>query len=286
MYEPTTSNEHRQGKLSMADLSPIDPHELVAAGNLPQHIAVIMDGNGRWAVRQHKPRVWGHKKGVDSVRAVVEAAVEMRISALTLYAFSEENWQRPAREISAIMGLISKYLDLEIHKLRENNIRLQTIGELSRLPVETQRKVAYATEHLRACTGLTLTIALSYGGRTEIAGACRAIAHKVAKGELRWEDVDKELVNDHLLTRGLPDPDLLIRTSGEQRISNFLLWQMAYTELWFTPVPWPDFSKQNFYQAIAAYQLRARRFGKIEQQIRSLPPLGPGLLLASPDGCS
>ncbi len=278
------SNEYKQGTLSMAELSPIDPQELLAAGELPQHIAVIMDGNGRWAMRRHKPRVWGHKKGVNSVRTIVEAAVELGVSALTLYAFSEENWQRPPREISAIMALINKYLDLEIERLREHNVRLLTIGELSRLPLATQRKVAYACEYLGDCSGLTLTIALSYGGRTEIAGACRLIAQKVAKGQVRWEEVDQGMVNDHLLTRGLPDPDLLIRTSGEQRISNFLLWQMAYTELWFTSVAWPDFSKQNFYQAIAAYQLRARRFGKTEQQIRSLPRVESPLACVSPDG--
>jgi undecaprenyl diphosphate synthase len=264
----------------MANILSLAPKQLIAAGNLPAHIAIIMDGNGRWASQRLKPRVWGHKKGIDSVRRVVEAAVDLNISALSLYAFSEENWQRPLKEIDAIMGLISKYLHLEKDKLRENNVRLRTIGDLSRLPPKTQHEVAIATDYLKDCTGLVLNIALSYGGRSEIAHACQQIAHKVALGQLQWQDVDKDTVAAHLWTEGLGDPDLLIRTSGEQRISNFLLWQMAYTELWFTSVAWPDFCKETFYQAIAAYQQRARRFGKTPQQIMPPPQEKSGVLLA------
>lgn len=234
--------------------------------NIPAHIAIIMDGNGRWARRIKMPRVFGHRKGAERVRDVVEASGELGVKALTLYAFSEENWERPADEVSTLMGLLTTYLKKEIKHLHEKNVRLRSIGSIGKLPEECQKQLILGQELTKNNTGLQLTLALSYGGRSEMVEACRRVAERVAAGEMRPEDVTDAEIEKHLGTEGLPDPDLLIRTSGEQRISNFLLWQIAYTEFYFTNVHWPDFTKEHFFAAIEAFQDRKRRFGRVETE--------------------
>lgn len=231
---------------------------------LPRHVAVIMDGNGRWAKHRGKPRIEGHRAGVKSVRAVVEAAVELRLQALTLYAFSSENWRRPAMEIKALMKLLVEYLKRELDELQEHGIRLHTIGRIDALPAEVQDYLAATKEQTRANSGLILTLALNYGGQNEILDAVKSIVHAVQAGTLESEALTPELFTRYLSTAELPELDLMIRTSGEMRVSNFLLWQLAYAELYITPELWPDFGKRHFYEAIAAYQQRSRRFGKIE----------------------
>ncbi len=233
-------------------------------GNVPRHVAIIMDGNGRWAVSRCRPRIYGHGRGAESVKAVVEAASNLDVEVLTLFAFSEENWARPKLEVAAIMKLLDRYVVQEKENLHANNVRLATIGSLEKLPEATRRSVLDAVEFLKNNTGLTLNIALSYSGRNEMAIACRDIAARVAKGELALESISPELISGHLMTAGMPDPDLVIRTSGEYRVSNFLLWQLAYAELYFTPVHWPDFKALHFYQAIEAYQSRKRRYGQVD----------------------
>jgi undecaprenyl diphosphate synthase len=231
---------------------------------LPNHVAIIMDGNGRWAKQRGRPRVFGHRQGVDSVRRIVRCADHFGIKVLTIYAFSEENWGRPTHEVVALMTLISTYMMRERDELMKNNVQLRTIGRLERLPARTLRAVRDCEQFLSDNTGLVLNIALSYGGRTEIVEACRAIARRVQAGELSPQDITEEQVQGSLNTRDLPDPDLLIRTSGEQRLSNFLLWQSAYTEFYFTPVRWPDFDEREFMLALAEYQQRQRRFGRLD----------------------
>jgi undecaprenyl diphosphate synthase len=238
-------------------------------GNLPRHVAIIMDGNGRWAVARKRPRIYGHGRGAKSVKAVVEAAGEVNVEVLTLFAFSEENWGRPKVEVTAIMKLLERYVVQERENLDENNVRFRTIGSLDRLPETTRRAVLETEEYLKNNTGLTLNIALSYGGRNEIALTCRKIAERVASGELPLEAISPDLISENLMTAGLPDPDLVIRTSGEYRISNFLLWQLAYAELYFTSVHWPDFQKAHFLDAIEAYQIRTRRYGLIGAEASS-----------------
>jgi undecaprenyl diphosphate synthase len=230
---------------------------------LPRHVAVIMDGNGRWAAARGLPRIAGHKAGVDSVRAIVRAAGELGIKTLTLYSFSTENWLRPAEEVGDLMKLLSWALNKETLELDKNNVRLSAIGRLEALPLAVRKELEGAILRLQDNTGLDLVLALNYGGRTEIADACRSLAHDVAAGRLAPEQIDEETLGSRLGTAGLPDPDLLIRTSGEMRVSNFLLWQIAYSEIWVTPTFWPDFRKRHLFEAILDFQKRERRYGGV-----------------------
>ncbi len=234
---------------------------------LPRHIAVIMDGNGRWAKEHGKPRVFGHRNGVKSVRETTEAAAELGIDYLTLYAFSTENWNRPKLEISALMTLLVETLHKEIHTLMENNIRLQAIGQIDKLPAKTHKALLAGIEKTKNNSRMTLVLALNYSARWEIVQAARRLARQVKAGEREVEEIDERAFSNALSTEEVPDPELLIRTSGESRLSNFLLWQIAYTELYFSPLFWPDFRKQHLYQAIIDFQRRERRFGKISEQL-------------------
>jgi undecaprenyl diphosphate synthase len=234
------------------------------AGNPPpRHVAIIMDGNGRWAQRRGLPRSAGHRAGVAAVKRVVMAADEAKIEALTLFAFSVENWGRPKREISAIMRLLYETTKKELREIAENNVRIITTGDIDGLPNTKREAVLDAIERTRGNTGLVLNLALNYGGRTEILQAVRQIASKVQSGQLKLEEIDESVFKLHLQTNGLPDPDLLIRTSGEYRLSNFLLWQTSYTELYITDTLWPDFSRDDFYRAVLDFQARERRFGRV-----------------------
>lgn len=237
---------------------------------LPKHIAVIMDGNGRWAKQQGKNRIFGHKNGVNAVREVSEACAELGVKYLTLYAFSSENWNRPKLEVSALMELLVRTIGSETKTLMKNNIRLKTIGSIDTLPSRAQEQLNSVKEETKNNTRLTLTLALSYGGRAEIVDACKQIASQVKKGEISEQDITASTINRHLYDPEIPDPELMIRTSGEYRISNFLLWQSAYTEFYFTEEFWPDFNKESMYQAILAFQSRERRFGKTSEQIKSV----------------
>lgn len=230
-------------------------------GTIPTHVAVIMDGNGRWARMRGLPRTAGHSKGADAVRRTVRAAGELGVSYLTLFSFSSENWTRPETEIEILMGLLRRYLRSEIAELHQNNVRVRMIGNRSRLPRDIVSTVASAEERTRDNTGLNLVIALSYGSRQELTSAMRALAAQVATEGLDPALIDEVAIEKHLATAGIPDPDLLIRTSGEQRISNFLLWQLAYTELVFLDVLWPDFDRSHFEEAIREFNGRDRRFG-------------------------
>lgn len=234
---------------------------------LPQHVAVIMDGNGRWAKEHGKPRVWGHRNGVKAVREITEAAAELGISWLTLYAFSTENWNRPPLEVNALMDMLVSTIRDELETMNRNNIRLATIGDASKLPPGTRKALAEGVENTRNNTRMTLTLALNYSARWEITEAMRNACRLAARQELNPESIDEAMVSSWLSTAKMPDPELLIRTSGEFRISNFLLWQIAYTELYFSNVYWPDFDREQFYTAILDYQKRERRFGKISEQL-------------------
>ncbi|MBK8348994.1 MAG: isoprenyl transferase [Saprospiraceae bacterium] len=234
---------------------------------LPSHIAIIMDGNGRWAKTQGKPRVFGHKSGVTAVREVTEAAAELGIQFLTLYAFSTENWSRPSMEVNALMSLLVETVKREMATLNKNNIRLQAIGDLMRLPDKTRKALLDGIEMTKNNSRMTLVLALNYSSRWEIVEASKKIAEKVQNGELTISEIDSDVFSQNLTTKDIPDPELLIRTSGEHRISNYLLWQAAYAELYFTPVLWPDFRKEHFYTAILDYQNRERRFGKTSEQV-------------------
>jgi undecaprenyl diphosphate synthase len=234
---------------------------------LPSHVAVIMDGNGRWAKEHGKPRIWGHRNGVRSVRNVSEAAAEIGIPWLTLYAFSTENWKRPTLEVNALMEMLVSTIRDELATMNKNNIRLNAIGDLGKLPSSTRKALLEGIENTRNNTRLTLTLALNYSSTWEITEAMRQAVEMAAQGQLRPEDITKEKVSSLLATRDMPDPELLIRTSGEYRISNFLLWQIAYAELYFSDVYWPDFDKEAFYNAIYAYQQRERRFGQTSEQL-------------------
>jgi undecaprenyl diphosphate synthase len=234
---------------------------------LPQHIAVIMDGNGRWAKGKGKLRVFGHRNGVQSVRDVVEGAAELGIKYITLYTFSSENWNRPKLEVSAIMELMIATIHKEINNFMKNGIRLNAIGDLNMLPAKAYTELASAIKKTSGNTGITLTLALSYSSRREIVQAAKNLAEKVQKGELNVTDIDEETFENNLYTSGMPDPELMIRTSGEYRISNYLLWQIAYAELYFTPKLWPDFRREDLYEAIIDYQKRERRFGMISEQL-------------------
>ena len=230
--------------------------------NVPRHVAIIMDGNGRWAKARRLPRIEGHRAGVESIRDTLRACNELHIPYLTLYAFSNENWQRPKDEVSFLMSLQSQYLDQELKDLNKNNIRFQVIGRIDMLPTEIQKKIERNIKETAGNTALVLTLALSYSGRLELVDAVKQIAQKVKEGKLDPKDITESVIEKNLYTAGLPDPDFLIRTSGEMRISNFLLWQMSYTEIYVTDVLWPDFRKQHFMEAIEDYQKRERRFGR------------------------
>lgn len=236
----------------------------IRADGVPRHIAVIMDGNGRWAQARGLPRRAGHKAGMDSVREVIEGAVEAGIGILTLFAFSTENWQRPRREISALMSLLKLYATKEEEELRQKGVEVHVLGELDRLDPLTRRAVERIMSRTAGGCALRLNLMISYGGREEILHAARVLAHRVAEGEIGAGEIDEETFEQALFTRDLPDPDLLIRTSGECRVSNFLLWQLAYTELYITPVLWPDFGREELFRAIHDFQSRERRFGKVK----------------------
>jgi undecaprenyl diphosphate synthase len=251
---------------TVAELSALADEDLrgrVLSRPLPRHVAVIMDGNGRWAVQRGLPRVAGHREGVTSVRTVVRAAGELGIAYLTLYAFSSENWNRPHDEVATLMGLLERSIDRELPELMARNVRFRVIGRPNGVPVSVRRRIEHVVAATAANTGLTLLMAFNYGGRDELVDACRAIARQVQAGRLRPEDIDEVHLARALYTDSVPDPDLLIRTSGEMRVSNFLLWQIAYTELWMTPTLWPDFGARELYLAVADFQQRDRRFGRV-----------------------
>jgi undecaprenyl diphosphate synthase len=233
---------------------------------LPQHVAIIMDGNGRWAKKLGNIRLFGHNAGVKSVREVTEASAELGIKYLTLYAFSTENWNRPQVEVQGLMSLLAKTLAEELATFARNNIRLKVIGG-DGLPQNVRDSLAEAEKNTQDNTGLTLVLALSYSSRWEITKAMTDIARKIENGELKSDEIDQETISQHMSTHFMPDPELLIRTSGEYRISNFLLWQIAYSELYFTDILWPDFKKEDFYEALVDYQNRERRFGKTSEQV-------------------
>ncbi|MBQ2541346.1 MAG: isoprenyl transferase [Paludibacteraceae bacterium] len=247
----------------------MDLKQQIDKARLPRHIAIIMDGNGRWAKKQGLARVFGHKRGVETVHNITVAATELGIEYLTLYTFSTENWNRPKEEIDALMNLLVDTIVKETPTLMDNNVRLLTIGDMNRLPEAARRKFLACVEQTSRNTGLSMVIALSYSARWEIINAMRTAVQRAQAGELRPEDVNEQLVSSLMTTDGMPDPDLLIRTSGELRISNFLLWQLAYSELYFTDCLWPDFTPEELYKAILDYQNRERRFGKTSEQVVS-----------------
>jgi undecaprenyl diphosphate synthase len=234
---------------------------------IPSHVAIIMDGNGRWAKQRHKPRLFGHKAGVESVRLIVETARKVGVRHLTLYAFSTENWQRPAGEVSGLMKLLEFYLESELKSMLKDDIRLCCLGEKERLPDSVRNVLVKVISETVSCSGMTLNLALSYGGRNEMIRAVRKMAGECVRGELTPDSLSEDMLSNYLDTAGQPDPDLLIRTGGEQRLSNFMLWQASYAELYFTDIPWPDFRKENFLEAIAVYGCRQRRFGGIPVQV-------------------
>ena len=240
----------------------------IQRNRIPRHVAIIMDGNGRWAKRQGLARMFGHRQGVETVHNITEVAAELGIEYLTLYAFSTENWNRPKEEVDALMSLLVDTIVKETPTLMKNNVRLSTIGDLNRLPAAAQQKFRACMEETSSNTGLNLVIALSYSARWEMIQAAKSIAMAVLQGTMLVEDINEEVISSYMTTAQMPDPDLLIRTSGELRISNFLLWQLAYSELYFTDCLWPEFTEEEFYRAIVDYQHRERRFGKISEQIR------------------
>lgn len=236
--------------------------------NVPQHVAIIMDGNGRWAKKKGMLRSFGHQNAIKAVRSAIEGCGDLNIPFLTLYAFSSENWSRPMDEIGVLMGLLSNTLKKEVNTLQENNIRLRTIGDLESLPKDVNEELKTVKEATKENTKAVLTLALSYGAKNEIIHAVKSIAQDVKENNLEIEDINPDTFKNYLHTAGLPDVDLMIRTSGETRVSNFLLWQIAYAELYFTDVLWPDFRKEDLFQAIYTYQKRERRFGKTGEQIK------------------
>ena len=242
--------------------------ERIDRAKLPKHIAIIMDGNGRWAKKQGKLRMFGHEQGVIPVRETTEAAAELGVKYITLYAFSKENWNRPKYEVDALMSLLVRTINKEVKTLQKNDIRLQTIGDTSTLPKKTQDQLQKAIEATADNKRMTLVLALSYGSRWEIVEACKKIANQLKNEEINIDDINDDLLGASLNTADIPDPELLIRTSGEQRISNFLLWQIAYSELYFTEKLWPEFRKEDLYEAIIDFQNRERRFGKTSEQIQ------------------
>jgi undecaprenyl diphosphate synthase len=243
--------------------------EAIDKDRIPRHIAVIMDGNGRWAQNKGAMRVFGHKNALTAVRDTIEGAASLGVEYITMYAFSTENWARPQDEISALMEILINSIASEAPTMMSNNIQLSAIGDISSLPKKCQKNLRAVMKQTSVNTGLTVILALSYSGRWEIEQAVKSIVKKVLSKELTEEEISQELISDHLTTEGIPDPELLIRTSGELRISNFLIWQMAYTELYFTDVLWPDFRREHLFEAILDYQKRERRFGKTGAQIKS-----------------
>lgn len=237
--------------------------ENIDFNNLPRHIAVIMDGNGRWAKNKGAARIFGHRNAIQAVKDVTEGCGELGIKYLTLYAFSTENWGRPKEEVDALMELLVNTLQKEISTLHENQVKLRTIGDVTHLPKDCQNNLAQAIEATKNNSGLIMQLALNYSGRWEIVEAAKKLADEAKKGLIQPEEIDEHYFSEHLKTAGIPDPELLIRTSGELRVSNFLLWQIAYTEIFITPTLWPDFRKEHLYEAICAYQKRERRFGKV-----------------------
>ncbi|HEV2437995.1 MAG TPA: isoprenyl transferase [Verrucomicrobiae bacterium] len=234
-----------------------------AKASLPKHVAIIMDGNGRWAKQRGLPRIEGHRQGAESARTIIRASGELGIKYLTLYAFSVENWNRPKDEVDALMKYLIHYLKTETPELNKNNVRLEVIGQIWRLPENVQEHLRKSIQTLSKNNGLTLIMALSYGSRTEIVDAVRRIAEEAKKGKLEPADINEDVISQHLWTRNFPDPDLLIRTSGEMRVSNFLLWQISYSELVITPTLWPDFRKPQLFEALEEYARRHRRFGGV-----------------------
>ena len=241
--------------------------EEISKGKLPNHVAIIMDGNGRWAKQKGKDRIFGHKNGVAAVREVTESAAEIGIKYLTLYAFSTENWNRPVKEVNALMSLLVSTISAETKTLMKNRVSLLTIGDTSRLPVRVYKKLEDTINKTSENDGLSLVLALSYSSRWEILNAVKNIASEAKRGKIKLDQVNEKIFSNYLCTKNIPDPELLIRTSGEQRISNFLLWQIAYSELYFTDKLWPDFKKEDLYAAILDFQSRERRFGKISEQV-------------------
>lgn len=239
--------------------------DVLDRNNVPRHIAIIMDGNGRWAAERGKPRSFGHQAGVDTVRRITSECTRLGVRYLTLYTFSTENWNRPAGEVAALMGLVLSSLEDEI--FMKNNVRFRVIGDIGRLPEEVRRKLAETEEHTAGNTAMTMVVALSYSARWEITRAVRNIAESVAEKALSPDDIDEDMVSENLVTSFMPDPDLLIRTGGEVRVSNYLLWQIAYSELYFCDTYWPDFSEDDLHKAIISYQGRQRRFGKTGEQV-------------------
>jgi undecaprenyl diphosphate synthase len=242
--------------------------ETINKNNLPKHLAIIMDGNGRWAKQQGLLRALGHESGTKSVKVIIEASAKLGIEFLTLYAFSTENWNRPKLEVETLMKVLINSLKKELVTLQKNNIKLNAIGNLEKLPKSAQKELLDVIDKTKDNTQMTLTLALSYGSREEIVSAVRNICNKVKNNIISIDTIDDSIINEHLYTQNLPDVDLLIRTSGEHRISNFLLWQIAYAELYFTDILWPDFKEQDLYEAIISYQKRERRFGKTSEQIK------------------
>lgn len=245
----------------------MSPLEKIDRSRLPKHVAIIMDGNGRWAKQRGLMRSIGHENGVTTVRQITEIASELGIGYLTLYTFSTENWSRPQQEVDALMNLIVVSIEQQTPDLIKNNVRLTTIGDMGRMPAFARERLNKCMDDTSHCTGLVLCLALSYSSRWEIVEACKTIAARVANGQVNADDIDAEMVSEALATRNMPDPDLLIRTAGDERISNFLLWQIAYSELYFTDKFWPDFTKEDFCEAIVDYQGRERRFGKTSEQV-------------------
>ncbi|MCL1937982.1 MAG: isoprenyl transferase [Candidatus Azobacteroides sp.] len=243
--------------------------EQIDLKHLPRHVAIIMDGNGRWAQKNGKSRYEGHQEGVVSVRKVVEAAGEIGIKYLTVYTFSTENWNRPQEEVDALMTLVVSVIQRETPDLMKNNVRLQVIGDIERLPQITRNNLLACIEETKKNTGLILVLAFSYSSRWEITEAAKAIAQEAANGKIEIGKIDETMISNHLTTKDIPDPDLLIRTGGEYRISNYLLWQLAYTELYFTPIYWPEFREDHLYEAILDFQKRERRFGKTGEQVKN-----------------
>ena len=241
--------------------------ELKNSGDIPVHIAIIMDGNGRWARKRGLPRVAGHKRGVDTVREITEACAEIGVKYLTLYTFSTENWKRPKEEVSTLMRLLLRSIRDRCDELMENKIRLTTIGDVSSLPTEVQKELHDAIERTKNNKRMTLNLALSYSGRWELLEAVKKIAEQTKEGKLKTDEITEQVISEHLTTKDYPDPDLLIRTSGEFRVSNFLLWQIAYTEFFISNVYWPDFKRKHLYEAIKNFQTRERRFGRLSEQL-------------------
>ena len=245
----------------------MDLLQQIDLNNTPEHVAIIMDGNGRWAKKQGQERLFGHNFGVESVREVLKAAKELKVKYLTLYAFSTENWSRPKDEVDGLMDLLVRTIAGEVDELNKSGVILKSIGDIEGLPESCKEELRIAQEKTAHNSEITLILALNYSARWELVNATKKIAEKIESGDLKSNEINEEVINAELCTKNIPDPELLIRTSGEQRISNFLLWQIAYTELFFTEVLWPDFKKEDFYKAILSYQSRERRFGMVSEQL-------------------